>query len=392
MRFLRTLVVCLAAALPLPAAMAEGIDYDRLDARISKLATNEEIVGLAVAVIDKGEIRFAKGYGVTERGGAPVTDQTVFRWASLSKGVAASEVAILADKHQLNLTDTIAAFKTSLRLPGGGEKTATLEDVLSHRLGLVPNAYDTRLEDGWDPAKIRSSLAKLKPICPIGDCHTYQNVAYDTVSEIIEDVTHSTYADAVRHSIFEPLGMATASIGRAGLTGSASWARPYSKRSKTPGPPEEKTVNDAYYLIPAAGGVNGSIRDLALYARAQMGLAPDVLSDAALDMLQTPRIYTSGEQRRMSSHYRGTVRDARYGLGWRIYKYGEAGNRVIGHRGAVEGYRSFILFDPERETGVVLLWNASTGLPNGIGFEVMDMVYDLPPQDWMELDTAPTND
>ena len=195
----------------------------------------------------------------------------------------------------------------------------------------------------------------------------------------------------MRHSIFEPLGMATASIGRAGLTGSDSWARPYSKRSKLPGPPQEKTVKDAYYLIPAAGGVNGSIRDLALYARAQMGLAPDVLSAAALDMLQTPRIYTSGEQRRMSSHYRGTVRDARYGLGWRIYKYGEAGNRVIGHRGAVEGYRSFILFDPERETGVVLLWNASTGLPNGIGFEVMDMVYDLPPQDWMELDTAPTN-
>ena len=390
MRFLRTLVVCLAAALPLPAALAEGIDYDRLDARITRLARNEEIVGLAVAVIDKGEISFAKGYGVTERGGSPVTDETVFRWASLSKGVAASEVAILADRHELNITDTISAFKTSLRLPGGGETKATVEDILSHRLGLVPNAYDTRLEDGWDPAKIRSSLAKLKPICPIGDCHTYQNVAYDTISEIVEDVTHSTYADAVRHSIFEPLGMVTASIGRAGLEDSASWARPYAKRSRTAGLPQEKTVNDDYYRIPAAGGVNGSIHDLALYARAQMGLDPDVLSTAALDMLQTPRVYTSGEQRRMSSHYRGTVRDARYGLGWRIYKYGEAGNRVIGHRGAVDGYRSYILFDPERDTGVVILWNSTSRLPNGIGFEVMDMVYDLPPQDWMEIDTPPT--
>jgi beta-lactamase class C len=390
MRFLRTLVICLAATLPLPAAMAQAIDYKRLDARISRLASNdEEIVGLAVAVIDKGEISFAKGYGVTERGGAPVTDHTVFRWASVSKGVAASEVAILADQHKLNLTDTVSAFKTSLRLPGGAEQRATLEDILSHRLGLVPNAYDTRLEDGWDPARIRRSLSSLKPLCPVGDCHTYQNVAYDTVSEIIEDVTHSTYADAVRHSIFEPLGMVTASVGRAGLQDADSWARPYTKRSRVDGQPQKKQVNDDYYRVPAAGGVNGSILDLARYTRAQMGLAPEVLSAAALDMLQTPRVYTSGEQRRMSSHYSGTVRDARYGLGWRIYKYGTAGERVIGHRGAVEGYRSYILFDPERDTGVVILWNSSSRLPNGIGFEVMDMVYGLPAQDWMELDTPP---
>ncbi|MCA8899967.1 MAG: beta-lactamase family protein [Hyphomonas sp.] len=391
MGFLRTAIACLAVSLPLPAAWGEGIDYGRLDGRIERLAAkNEEIVGLAVAVIDGGEIHFAKGYGVTQRGGAPVTDETVFRWASLSKGVAATEAAILADQQELSLSDALSKFKTSLRLPGGAEKTATLEDLLSHRLGIVPNAYDTRLEDGGDPAKIRASLGKLKAICPVSDCHTYQNVAYDTISEVIEDVTHSTYADAVRHSIFEPLGMATASIGRAGLQDSASWARPYSKRSKAPGLPQEKIVNDDYYKVPAAGGVNGSIRDLALYARAQMGLAPEVLSEAALEALQTPRIYTSNEQRRMSSRYRGTVRDARYGLGWRIYKYGEAGDRVVGHRGAVEGYRSFILFDPARDSGVVILWNSSSRLPNGIGFEVMDMIYGLPAQDWMELDTPPT--
>ena len=53
-----------------------------------------------------------------------------------------------------------------------------------------------------------------------------------------------------------------------------------------------------------------SIRNLALYARAHMGLVPEVLSDAALEMLQTPRVYTSREQSSMSRRYRGTVRDA----------------------------------------------------------------------------------
>jgi beta-lactamase class C len=387
MRFLRPAILCLAAAIAIPAALAQAIDYDRLDQRLKRLAADEEIVGLSVAVIENGEIRFAKGYGFTEIGGTPVTDTTVFRWASLSKGVAASQVAILAEQARLNLTDTVSKFKTSLRLPDGGETRATLEDVLSHRLGIVSNAYDTTLEDGRDPVEIRESLRSLKNICAVGECHSYQNVAFDTVSEVIEQVTHSSYADTVEASIFRPLGMATASIGRAGLQGSDSWARPYAKRSKDAGPPLEKIVNDDYYRVPAAGGVNGSVRDLALYARAQMGLVPDVLSDTALTMLQTPRIYTSREQSGLTRRYKGHMKDARYALGWRVYKYGETGNRVVGHRGAVEGYRSMILFDPERDTGIVALWNSSSRKPVGIEFEVMDMAYNLPAQDWMELDT-----
>ena len=390
MRFLLSAFLYLTTAFAMPTAYAQLIDYDRLDERLTRLSQQDEIVGLSVAVIEQGEIRFSKGYGFTEIGGLPVTDQTVFRWASLSKGVAASEVAILASQAKLNLTDTISHYKTSLRLPDGGENKATLEDILSHRLGIVSNAYDTRLEDGWDPAKIRNSLRRLKAICPIGECHTYQNVAFDSISEIVEDVTHTKYADAVRTSIFNPLGMLTASIGRTNLENSQSWARPYSWRGRIAGLPKQKVVNDDYYSVPAAGGVNGSIHDLALYARAHMGLAPDVLSEYALDMLQTPRVYTRREQSSMSRRYRGTVRDARYGLGWRVYKYGVAGHRVVGHRGAVEGYRSFILLDPEQDTGVVILWNSSSRLPNGIGFEVMDMAYNLPPKDWIGIDTVPT--
>jgi beta-lactamase class C len=59
---------------------------------------------------------------------------------------------------------------------------------------------------------------------------------------------------------------------------------------------------------------------------------------------------------------------------------------VIGHRGGVRGYRSLIMFDPERKSGVVALWNTSTNQPSGLQFEVMDMIYQLPTQDWLDLD------
>lgn len=382
LRSAASLLLLTLIATPVAAA---PIDYDRLDRRLNALAQDPGIVGLAVGVIEKGEISFARGYGETRIDGSPVTEDTVFRWASLSKGVASSLTARLASQGALSLSDTVGSFDTSLRLPGGTERDVTLENLLSHMIGIVPNAYDTTLEDGRDPAEIRRSLGKLKAVCPVGDCHSYQNVAFDAVSEVVESVAHSTYGEALDALLFEPLGMTNASIGRDGLQNAASWAEPhrYARGAKSA---KRRKVKEAYYRVPAAGGVNGSIRDLALFARAQMGLVPEVLPQNLLDNLHTPRVYTRREQSRLSGRYGGHVRDARYALAWRVYKYSKDGVRVVGHRGAVDGYRSLILFDPELDTGVVVLWNSNSRRPTAIQLEVMDMAYGLPAKDWLQLD------
>lgn len=363
----------------------QPVDFSRLDERLTRLSREDDMVGLAVAVIENGEITFARGYGVTAYGEAPVTRNTVFRWASLSKGVASSLTAKLANEGRFALDDTLASFKTTLRLPGKGEEAATLEDLLAHRVGVVSNAYDTMLEDGRNPADIRRSLAGLKVVCPIRDCHSYQNVAFDAVTEIVEAATGMSYGAAVDATLFKPLQMTTASTGRAGLVGSASWAKPYEMKRGAP-QPVRQTVKEPYYRVPAAGGVNGSILDLAQFARAQMGLAPDVLTPETLITLHMPRVYTPREQSRLGNQYENRMRDARYGLGWRTYKYDITGARVVGHRGAVEGYRSLMLFDPELDSGVVVLWNSNSRRPVGIELEVMDMIYGLPPHDWMRID------
>lgn len=368
------------------AAETADMDYDRLDERLSRLAAQDAVVGLAVAVIEDGEITFAEGYGVTRLDGEDVTKDTVFRWASLSKGVASTTLGKMAAEGQLALSDKISKFQTSLRLPLGGEKVGTLEDLLSHKIGIVPNAYDTRLEDGGDPADIRRSLGKLKRVCPVGDCHTYQNVAFDTVAEVVSAVRGLSFEEVVELELFQPLGMRDASFGLEALQGSLSWAEPHLKRRADPRPIRRR-VNQSYYRVPAAGGVNGSILDLARFAQAQMGLEPDILNQDTLTDLHTPRIYTRREQSSMSRRFGGHLRDARYALGWRVYKYGVPGYRVVGHRGAVDGYRSLIMFDPERNSGVVALWNSNARNPVGVQFEVMDMIYGLEARDWMRLDT-----
>lgn len=354
------------------------VDYRRLDARLNQLIGEDAMVGLAVAVVENGEIRFIKGYGETFAGGDPVTGNTVFRWASLSKGVAADMVAKLAEDGKVSLYAPVGRYSASIRLPNGGERVATVSDLLSHRLGIFSHAEDSKLEDGVDPKLLRGSLSTLNAICAPGQCHAYQNVAYDAASEIVEKATGRPYAETVRERLFAPLGMSSATLTRDGLVGARSWARPHrgGKNSRA------VEVTDFYYRVPAAGGVNSSVKDLAIWMQAQMGVHPDTLSAGALGLVQSPRASTPGQTRRLG-RFRERIKQTSYGLGWRIYDY--AGHRVVGHHGAVTGYRSLALFDPQLKSGVVALWNSSAGKPTGLEYEVMDMIYGLPAKDWLRL-------
>jgi beta-lactamase class C len=355
---------------------ARDIDYARIDTRLQRLVGESDMTGLAVGIVQNGQLSFVKGYGVTDRkSGDPVSENTVFRWASLSKGVAATLLAEMADDKQVSLNDPVARWAPSLRLPKGNEQRATITDLLSQRLGIARNAYDGQLEGGADPRMIRASLATLSPLCAPGQCFSYQNVAFDAAGEIAETVTGKRYADLVEQKLFRPLGMTSASLTRAGLEGSKSWARPSRGGHSF-------AVNDAYYRIPAAGGVNSSIVDLALWMRAQMGLDDQVLPQRVLDVVHNAQIPTLRR-----TNYDRAMTDASYALGWRDYNYD--GHRLIGHRGAVNGYRSLILFDPVLKTGVVALWNSESNRPVGLQLELFDMLYHRPAQDWLQLDSAP---
>ena len=360
-----------------PAARSR-IDYTRLDERLRRMAEKPTMVGMAVGIVENGRITFLSGYGETIEGsGEKVTPETVFRWASVSKGVASTMVAKLAEEGKLSFDQPVASVAPSLRLPGHNELKATVGDVLSHRLGLYRNAFDNKLEEGQDVSFLRGTLATLNSICPPGTCWSYQNVAYDAASEIVGRISGMRYEQTVERKLFSPLGMTSASITLDGLTHAKSWARPHSVGRRV------LEVNDNYYRVPAAGGVNSNIKDLSLWMLAQMGEMPQVLSPELLETIHQPRVKTPGERGRMRK-FLERLGEAQYGYGWRSYDY--AGHHIIGHRGGVDGYRSLILFDPQLKSGVVALWNSNTSQPGGLEFEVMDMLYGLEFRDWMELD------
>ena len=350
------------------------VDYRRLEERIARLMQEPDMVGLAVGTVERGQVRFVRGYGESSAGsGVKVTPDTVFRWASLSKAVASALVAKLAAEGKLSLQTPLSAAGTTLTLPGDA-RSVTIADLLSHRLGLVRNAWDERLEAGEDPRLLRGALGTLPPYCAPATCYAYQNVAFDAASEIVERVTGQSYASVARARLFVPLGMENASIGREGLQAAANWARPH-HADKSPA-----IVNDSYYRVPAAGGVNSSIRDLLLWTGAQLGNAPDVLPPRILEAMHRPRVATPPHGRRGPMDR--ALGDAAYGLGWRSFTY--AGHALVGHRGAVDGYGSLILFDPADKSGIVMLWNSNAHKAARLQLEFFDMLYGLPATDWLD--------
>jgi len=365
----------------LSTASRRDVDYRLLDARLQQLMHKPAMVGLAVGVVENGRITFLKGYGETLEGsGDPVTPETVFRWASCSKGLAATMVAKLAEQGKLDLNAPVANYAPDLKLPAGNEYKATVGDLLSHRLGLYRDAYANKLEEGQDPSFLRTQLATLNAVCAPGTCWDYQNVAYDASSEMVTRVTHMPYEQAVKRYLFNPIGMSSGSVSMAGLKSNRSWARPHSA-GKRPWP-----MVDTYYKVPAAAGINSNIKDMALWMEAQMGEMPDVVDPKVLNTIHGRYVVTPGERGRLRK-FLERLGTAWYGYGWRSYDY--AGHEIIGHRGGIKGYRSLILFDPQKKSGVVALWNSDTWQPGGLEFEVMDMIYHLPFRDWLELNKSP---
>jgi len=350
------------------------VDYARLDERARSIVGRKDMAGLAIAVVEDGQLAFIKAYGVVDADtGEKATPQTVWRWASVSKGVAATLEALLARQRKLSLDDPISKWSSTLRLPHDNQNVATLADALSHRLGIVKNAYDDRLEDNEDPALIRGMYGPLYPMCPPGTCWAYQNVAFDVAHEAVEKATGLTYDQAVRRYVFDPLGMASASTTKEGLINAPSWARPHSGRHPIP-------VQDAYYRVPAAGGVNSSIVDLGIWMRAQMGGAPNLLPPDLLFELHVPRVFTP---RRGLAPYDLALKNSAYGLAFRQSDY--QGHHLIWHRGAVRGSRSEIIFDPSERFGVAMLWNSTSVKPTGLPLEIFDQYYRLPFHDWVQV-------
>jgi len=327
------------------------------------------VPGAALAVIADGKIKFIRGFGIRKAGEKGlVTDETVFRLASVSKTFASAAAGILVQENKLMWNEQIGARLQyiSFKNPDYGQ-SITLKEILSHTTGLMPHAYTNLVEDNLPYKRILERLDKVDFICAPGECYSYQNVVFSLVGDMINSVTGVEYETFVTENLFVPLDMQRASFGLHAFMQDNNRATPHVRRN---GQWKPVQVNSNYYNIAPAAGANASISDMAKWLLVQLGQRQDVLPDSALDDLHTKAIRTTPYQ----AHYRrrGELGDIYYGLGWRVFDYAQL-EGYVHHGGGVQGTRAEIVFNRELQIGMAFLTNAEIKDTSEIVFNFLEI-------------------
>nr|WP_199042281.1 serine hydrolase domain-containing protein [Dyella sp. ASV24] len=374
----------------LPQAPPQGVPADRMKDTLAsyqqwleRVDQRNAVAGLATAVVADNKVVFEDTIGYADASTRePVTPETVFRLASLSKAFATALTGVLVDDGKLSWDTKLAAVLPFFKLKNdSAAQQATVRDILGQRLGLPKNTYDNLLEENLSYEELARRLDEVTLTCDVGQCYGYQNIAFSLIGDVVYAQTGDFFTRQVDKNIFFPLGMKTASYGREGLEASKSWARPHRPSSNGWIPFEPK---EAYYRVAPAAGVNASLKDMEQWLIAQMGGRPDVLPSALLTTLHAPEISTPIEMH-SAPWRRARLEDASYALGWRVFDY--EGETMIFHAGAVEGYRTMIGFLPKYHVGLVMMWNSADPLPAGLLPMVFDSLLGLPHVDWAGIES-----
>lgn len=340
---------------------ADKPDFVFLEAlrdRIYCKAESSQCPGMAMAVIRNGKVISMETYGQASPGKA-VTEQTVFRIASVSKGFAGLLAAKLADQGVIDLNRPVAYYIPEFKVKRKpGRDSIRVWHLLSHTTGFTSHAFSDLISQGKNLDKLMAALTRIDVRDYPGKSYAYQNAAFSLIEKVIENTTGVSYAVLLDSLIFKPLQMQSASTSLESIEAAqykASGHKHLAKNGFQPIP-----LQAQYYNTIAAGGVNASLIDMVTWLKAVMGYHPEVLPETVRSMAFTPRANTSGVKKYFNNWENSIA--SYYGLGWRIVDF--PGRRIIFHGGNVNGFRTEIAFDPEREIGVVFLFNSTCNYSN----------------------------
>lgn len=323
------------------------------DSYVTEALAESQIPGLAIAVVQNGNIVYMKGFGLRKIGEDKRIDvNTVFRISSLSKGFASVLAGMLVKQGLINWDDHVEAYIPGFALKDSAStRNLSIRHILSHTSGVTSHAFDNLIEANLPFDTIIKKLREAPVAYPVGKCYTYQNTVFSLIGPVIKTATGSEYEEVLNRRLLTPLGMHQTSLTRQGLLQAGNIAYPHRrKHDRWVAYP----IKDSYYQVQPAAGLNASINDMALWLCALMGGKPEIVPPDVVEEVTRPIIATPGEIRRL--HLSNRIRSAYYGMGWRVFDC--AGDTVVFHSGGVKGYLSQLAFLPKKKTGIVVLQNS----------------------------------
>ena len=300
----------------------------RLEEAVHEARERTGVPGVAAGFSQGGESGFAAA-GVRVLGEPePVSTETPFRIASITKPFTATLALSLAQDGLLALDEP----------PAGSRIEATIRQLLSHQGGLAcewPPALEELGKGGDGLQRIAEEEPPRLPVGP-GELFSYCNVGFWLVGAAVARASGLTFQAAMGARVLEPLELEATDFEPRQATRGHEQAEPGS---------DEHVVVDHPYpqTRTPSGGLWSNVQDLLRFAAHHLG-GPGPLSRDSIQEMRQPQIAAPGGS---------------YGLGWFLRQSG--GRRIVEHPGSVAGFQSLLLLVPDERFGFAALSNSSRG-------------------------------
>src|SRR6185295_8469468 len=188
------------------AAKMDSAIVGRIDKAVAASIEKGDMSGCVVLIGRGGGVVFEKAYGNrrVEPDKEEMTTDTLFDMASLTKPLAtATSVMILVERGQLRLHDTVATFFPDFA--ANGKENVTVEQLLVHASGLLPDNPLPDYSDGWNSAK--QKICNLKLQSEPGTKFKYSDVNFILLGKIVEAASGMPENEFVKKEIYDKLGM-----------------------------------------------------------------------------------------------------------------------------------------------------------------------------------------
>jgi CubicO group peptidase (beta-lactamase class C family) len=331
----------------LPAVVIKGQSSGQ---SLTERMRHYNVPGVSFAVINDGKLEWAKGYGVVQAGGAtPVTAETLFQAASISKPVAVMAALAMVEGKKLTLDENVNLRLKSWRVPDNEftkEEAVTLRRLASHSAGLTVHGFagyaagspvpsTAQVLDGQAPANSAPVRVNVKP----GSLWRYSGGGITVMQLLMSDVAGQPFPAVMRELALNKLGMKNSTYEQ-------PLPADFAARAASGHHNNGELVKGDWHTYPemAAAGLWTTPSDLARFAieiqQAKAGSSKKVLSQAMTTQMLTKQ---SGD----------------YGLGLALGGSGRAA--TFSHGGSNEGFKCMMFAYVETGQGAVVMTNGDQG-------------------------------
>ncbi len=329
-----------------------NFDADALTAKLEEVHAEAKTVGFAIGIIKDGCVVYAHGFGKKKLAGDPITTDSIFHWASVSKPFVATAIMQLSERGKLDLDARLVDILPDYVVTEPAQLKITIRQILLHISG-IPDVEEYNWDKPeFDDGALQRWTLKNAPRALLfepGTHRTYSNLGFETLGAVIERVSGETFENYMAANIFKPLKMDDATFFYPD-TPKAKRVNGHVGKSETKRIVKHYPYNRRHA---PSSTLNMSIDGMARYAMTLLnGGTIDgarILDEETLIDMWIPRWTRDEEPLRAGA------------MGW-DHRY-RNGHRLLLHSGWDDGFRSTLILLPDLKQAVYFVTNDENSKP-----------------------------